>query len=77
VGGRSEALNLSIIDTFELDMIGVFYERDTTSIDGIDWAMAHLPSQTKVLAYSLNGDVRRFYIFNDRYRSSILPLVSI
>lgn len=52
-------------------MISVFYERETTSVEGTHRATAHLPSQTKALDDSLNGDVRRFYIFNDRYRSPI------
>ncbi|MDA1310304.1 MAG: FkbM family methyltransferase [Proteobacteria bacterium] len=77
VGGRSRTRNLPIIDGFEADVVSVFYEPDTTSIDGIHRATAHLASQTKVLTDCLSGDggVRPFYIFNDRYRSSILPLI--
>ena len=63
--------------SFEADVISVFYEPDTTSIGGIYRATAHLPSQTHVLAECLSGKggPRDFFIFNDRYRSSMLPLI--
>ena len=77
VGGRSGTRNLPVIDAFEADVVSVFYEPDTTSIDGIHRATAHLASETRVLTDCLSGDggPRPFYIFNDRYRSSILPLI--
>lgn len=77
VGGRSGTRNLPVIDAFEADVFSVFYEPDTSSIDGIHRATEHLPSETRVLPDCLSGDggPRPFYIFNDRYRSSILPLI--
>jgi FkbM family methyltransferase len=77
VGGRSGTRNLPIVDGIEQDVLNVLYEPDTTSIDGIYEATAHLASETRVFADCLSGDggVRPFHIFNDRYRSSILPLV--
>lgn len=77
VGGRSGTRNLPIVGGFEADVVSVFYEPDTTAVDGIHRATEHLASETRVLTDCLSGDggVRPFYIFNDRYRSSILPLV--
>jgi FkbM family methyltransferase len=77
VGGRSGTRNLPIVDGFEPDVVSVFYEPDVTAVDGIHRATAHLASKTHVLTDCLSGDggVRPFHIFNDRYRSSILPLV--
>ena len=77
VGGRSGTRNLPVVAGLEGDVVSVFYEPDTTSIDGIYRATAHLASETRVLTDCLSGDggVRPFHIFNDRYRSSILPLV--
>lgn len=77
VGGRSGTRNLPVVDGFEADVLSVFYEPDTTAVDGIHRATEHLASETRVLTDCLSGDggVRPFHIFNDRYRSSILPLV--
>lgn len=77
VGGRSGTRNLPIVDGFEPDVVSVFYEPDTTAVDGIIRATEHLASTTRVLTDCLSGDggLRPFHIFNDRYRSSILPLV--
>ncbi len=77
VGGRSGTRNLPVVDGFEADVLSVFYEPDTTAVEGIHRATEHLPSETQVLTDCLSGDggVRPFHIFNDRYRSSILPLV--
>ena len=77
VGGRSGTRNLPVVAGLEPDVTSVFYEPDTTSIDGIYRATAHLASETRVLTDCLSGDggFRPFHIFNDRYRSSILPLV--
>jgi len=77
VGGRSGTRNLPIVGGFEADVVSVFYEPDTTAVDGIHRATEHLASETRVLTDCLSGDggVRPFYIFNDRYRSSILPLI--
>lgn len=77
VGGRSGTRNLPVVGGLEGDVVSVFYEPDTTSIDGIHRATAHLASETRVLTDCLSGDgePRPFHIFNDRYRSSILPLI--
>lgn len=77
VGGRSGTRNLPIVAGFEADVVSVFYEPDTTAVEGIHRATEHLASETRVLTDCLSGDggVRPFYIFNDRYRSSILPLI--
>jgi hypothetical protein len=77
VGGRSGTRNLPVVSGFEPDVVSVFYEPDTTAIDGIHKATGHLAPQTRVLSDCLSGDggIRPFHIFNDRYRSSILPLV--
>jgi FkbM family methyltransferase len=77
VGGRSGTRNLPVVAGLEGDVVSVFYEPDTTAIDGIYRATAHLPSETRVLTDCLSGDggARPFHIFNDRYRSSILPLI--
>lgn len=77
VGGRSGTRNLPVFSSLEPDVVSVFYEPDTTAIDGIYRATGHLASRTCVLTDCLsgNGGIRPFHIFNDRYRSSILPLV--
>ena len=61
---------------FEKDLVNVLYEADESSISGIKKETHYLPSKTIILPDCLSGSAgkRKFYIYNNRYFSSLYPL---
>ena len=78
VGGRAGTRTFPILKYFEKDIVSVLYEADESAISGIKKETHHLPSKTVILPDCLSGEAgkRNFYIYNNRYFSSLYPLKS-
>ena len=76
VGGRAGTRTFPILKYFEKDIVSVLYEADESAISGIKKETHHLPSKTVILPDCLSGEAgkRNFYIYNNRYFSSLYPL---
>ena len=76
VGGRAGTRTFPSLKYFEKDIVNVLYEADESSISGIKKETHYLPSKTIILPDCLSGSVgkRKFYIYNNRYFSSLYPL---
>ena len=76
VGGRAGTRTFPSLKYFEKDIISVLYEADESAISGIKKNTHHLPSKTIILPDCLSGHAwkRDFYIYNNRYFSSLYPL---
>jgi FkbM family methyltransferase len=76
VGGRAGTRTFPILKYFEKDIVSVLYEADDSAISGIKKATHRLPSKTVILPDCLSGHAgkRNFYIYNNRYFSSLYPL---
>ena len=76
VGGRAGTRTFPSMKYFEKDLVNVLYEADESSISGIKKETHYLPSKTIILPDCLSGSAgkRKFYIYNNRYFSSLYPL---
>lgn len=76
VGGRAGTRTFPSLKYFEKDIISVLYEADESAISGIKKNTHHLPSKTIILPDCLSGHAgkRDFYIYSNRYFSSLYPL---
>ena len=76
VGGRAGTRTFPSLKYFEKDIVSVLYEADDSAISGIKKATHRLPSKTVILPDCLSGHAgkRNFYIYNNRYFSSLYPL---
>ena len=76
VGGRAGTRTFPILKYFEKDLVSVLYEADDSAISGIKKETHRLPSKTVILPDCLSGEAgkRNFYIYNNRYFSSLYPL---
>mgnify|MGYP001166860007 FL=1 len=76
VGGRAGTRTFPSLKYFEKDIISVLYEADESAISGIKKSTHHLPSRTVILPDCLSGHAgkRDFYIYSNRYFSSLYPL---
>ena len=77
IGGRAGTRCFPIMPYFERDIVSVLYEADKSSLSGIREATAGLPSKTIILGDCLSGEAgpRPFYIYSNRYLSSLYPLL--
>jgi FkbM family methyltransferase len=77
IGGRAGTRCFPILPFFERDIVNVLYEADRSSLAGIRNAASRLPSKTIVLGDCLSGSAgpRPFYIYSNRYLSSLYPLL--
>jgi FkbM family methyltransferase len=76
IGGRAGTRCYPILPIFERDVVSVLYEADRSSLAGIRLATKDLPSRTVILGDCLSGQAgpRPFYLYSNRYLSSLYPL---
>lgn len=76
VGARAGTRTFPILKYFEKDIVNVLYEADESAISGIKKDTHRLASKTVILPDCLSGNAgkRNFYIYNNRYFSSLYPL---
>ena len=77
IGGRAGTRCFPTLPYFERDLVNVLYEADQSSLPGMREATALLPSKTIILGDCLSGEAgkRPFYIYSNRYLSSLYPLL--
>ena len=76
VGARAGTRTFPVLKYFEKDIVNVLYEADESAISGIKKDTHRLASKTVILPDCLSGNAgkRNFYIYNNRYFSSLYPL---
>ena len=76
IGGRAGTRCFPILPIFERDVVSVLYEADKSSLGGIRAATRGMPSRTVILGDCLSGEAgpRPFYLYSNRYLSSLYPL---